>query len=81
MNITLNAHTQRLLEDRLKSGEFRSADDVVSAALDALDMLSAPGLDQQTLDAIDRAEDQIERGEVHDWNAVRERVRARFRGK
>jgi len=81
MSITLSASTQKLLEDRIKSGEFGSADDVVSAALNALDTLSAPALDQRTLDAIDRAEDQIERGQVHDWNAVRERVRARFLGK
>ncbi|HUB25612.1 MAG TPA: DUF433 domain-containing protein [Tepidisphaeraceae bacterium] len=38
-------------------------------------------LDEQTLDAIDRAEDQIDRGEVRDWNEVREQVRKAFLGK
>jgi hypothetical protein len=31
-----------------------------------------------TLDAIDRAEDQIERGEVHDWEDLRVQVRSQF---
>lgn len=38
-------------------------------------------LDDATLDALDRAEDQIERGEVHAWKDVREQVRAKFFGK
>lgn len=36
---------------------------------------------RDALDAIDRAEDQIERGEVRDWNDVRDNVRSRFLGK
>ena len=81
MTIALSAETQKLLEEKLKSGDYRSADDVVHAALEALDELEAHSLDDQTLDAIDRAEDQIERGEVHDWKDVREQVRAKFSGK
>ena len=80
MAITLSPETQRRLEDKLKSGAYGSADEVVLAALDALNELEAPELDAGTLDAIDRAEDQIERGDVHDWPQVREQVRARFLG-
>jgi hypothetical protein len=40
--------------------------------------LRADGLDEETLAAIDQAEDEIERGEVHDWKDVREQVRAMF---
>ncbi len=78
MDIALSPETQKLLEEKLKNGGYRSADDVVHAALEALDELEAHGLDEETLDVIDRAEDQIERGEVHDWKNVREQVRTRF---
>jgi len=81
MNISLAPETQRLLEEKLKSGKYDSPNAVVHAALEALDQVEADALDEETLAAIDRAEDQIERGEVHDWKDVRERVRAKFLGK
>jgi putative addiction module CopG family antidote len=80
MNIALSPETQKLLEEKLKSGEYRSPDEVVHAALEVLNEFEAHVLDGDTLDAIDRAEDQIERGEVHDWKDVREQVRAKFLG-
>ena len=76
MNISLSPETEKLLEQKLRTGEYRSADDLVHAALDALDRI--PPIDESTLDAIDRAEDQIDRGEVHDWKDVREQVRSKF---
>ena len=78
MDIALSPETQRLLEDKLAGGGYSSADEVVRAAFGALDELQARELDQETLDAIDRAEAQVERGEVHDWKDVRERVRRQF---
>lgn len=81
MNIALSPETQKLLNEKLKGGEYRCADDVVRAALKALDELDAHRLDDPTLDAIDRAEDQIERGAVHEWKDVREQVRAKFLGR
>jgi putative addiction module CopG family antidote len=78
MDIALSPETRKLLEDKLLSGEYRSADEVVHAALDALNELEDYGLDEETLNAIDRAEDQIEQGQVYDWKDVREQVRARF---
>lgn len=79
MNIVISPETQKLLEAKLRGGEYRSADEVLHAALQALDETS--GLDDATLDAIDRSEDQIERGQVHNWADVRERVRDKFMGK
>lgn len=78
MDIDLSPETRRLVEERLKSGAYRSADEVVRAALNALGEVETYALDEQTLDAIDRAEDQIERGEVRDWDDVREDVRSKF---
>lgn len=80
MTISLSPETQKLLEDKLRTGGYPSADDLLHAALAALDELEASQLDEETLDAIDHAEDQIDRGEVHDWADVREQVRAKFLG-
>lgn len=80
MTISLSDATQKLLEEELRRGGYRSADEVVNAALGALKELQSHSLDDDALDAIDRAEEQIERGEVHDWADVRERVRAKFLG-
>ena len=76
MTISLSTETQKLLEEKLQSGEYRSADGVLHAALDALNELESHSLDEATLDAIDRAEHQIERRQVHDWKDARERARA-----
>jgi Arc/MetJ-type ribon-helix-helix transcriptional regulator len=81
MNVTLRPETQRLLEQRLTMGQYTTPDDVVHAALLALDKLEPLALDDAALDAIDRAEDQIDRGEYNDWKDVREQVRAKFLGK
>ena len=77
-NVSISAETQKLLERRLKSGEYRTVDDVLHAALEALDTINSVALDEATLDAIDRSEGQIERGEVHEWESVREQVREGF---
>ena len=79
--ITLNEHTEKLLEEKLQSGGYVSADEIVQAALAALDDAGPAKLSDEVLDAIDRAEDQIDRGEVHDWKDVREHVRNKFLGK
>jgi putative addiction module CopG family antidote len=78
MTISLGPETQKLLEEKLKTGGYGSADEVLHAALQALDDQESLGLDEQTLDAIDRAEDQIDRGEVHEWKDVREQIRSKF---
>ena len=80
MVISLSEETQRLVQQKLGAGGYRSADDVVRAALDALDQLEPPALDTETLDGIDRAEEQIKRGDVLEWTEARDGVRAMFRG-
>lgn len=74
MSINLSPSTQALLEERLKSGEYPSADAVIQAALTALDEREASELDEETLDGIDRAEDQIDRGQVYEWTDVRKKL-------
>jgi len=76
MTITLSPETQRLLEDQLKKGNFGSTDEVLQAALQALD--ESDELDQATLDTIDESEAQIARGQVLEWDEVLARVRAKY---
>jgi putative addiction module CopG family antidote len=52
MNIVLSPEAQKLLEQKLRSGEYQSADDVVHAALTALDELQTHALDEATLEPI-----------------------------
>jgi putative addiction module CopG family antidote len=77
MAISLSPETEKLVEERLKSGEFQSADDMIRAALQALDEIDL-SLDEETLDAIDRAEEEGERGEGYSLEEVKEYFRAKF---
>ena len=79
--VRLNEQTEKLLEEKVQSGDYGSADEVVRAALLALDEVKSIGLSDEVLDAIDRAEDQIDSGQVHDWKDVRENVQNMFFGK
>jgi Arc/MetJ-type ribon-helix-helix transcriptional regulator len=77
MTLTLTPETQRLVEEKLKDGSFTSFDQLVQAGLSTLDQQSME-LDEETLDAIDEAEDQIERGQVVSWEEVKKRLNARI---
>ena len=79
--VRLNEQTEKLLEEKVQSGDYGSADEVVRAALLALDEVKSIGLSDEVLDAIDRAEDQIDSGQVHDWKDVRKNVQNMFFGK
>ena len=79
--VRLNEQTEKLLEEKVQSGDYGSADEVVRAALLALDEAKSIGLSDEVLDAIDRAEDQIDSGQVHDLKDVRENVQNMFFGK
>ena len=48
--------------------------------MQALNELEARDVDEETLDAIDRGEAQIQCGEVHEWEDGREQVRSKFLG-
>ena len=80
MTISLTPETQTLLDEKLKSGLYHSADEVVHAALEALDEIESYQLTPEIQTTIDRAEDQIEAGQVHEWSQVKESIRAKFLG-
>jgi Arc/MetJ-type ribon-helix-helix transcriptional regulator len=79
MDITFRPETRKLLEDRIGKGDYADADELVIAAIAALDEHGE--MDSATLDAIDRAEDDIEQGRVHDWADVRASLEKKFLGK
>jgi len=62
MNITLSPQTQKLLEERMKEGDYASPDEIIRVALETLEGEAIEDLDRQTLAAIERAEAQAERG-------------------
>ena len=81
MTLTLSPETQRMVEEKLKDGTFSSFDGIVHAGLSASNQLHSERLDEETLDAIDEAEDQIERGQVHDLKDVKDQIRQMFNRK
>ncbi len=69
---------QEFVEDQLKRGRFASPAEVVEAALvhfrDELD----EGFDDETLQAIRRAADQLDRGEGRPFGEVAASLRQRY---
>ena len=80
MPISLSAETQKLIEDRMKQRGAPSADDVVQAAIHALDEMEATEPDDETWGAIDRAEEQYQRGEGIPLDEAFERMRRKHFG-
>lgn len=81
MALSLSTETQQLIEARMRKGGYTSPDDLVRVALEVLDQVEPDELDEETLDAIDRAEDQLECGEGRDWDEVEAELRAKYLGK
>jgi predicted transcriptional regulator len=81
MTISLNAQTQKLLEEQMKKHGCSTVEETVQLALEKLD--EEPGdfiddLDPATQAAIAEGLAQSERGEGRPWEQVRQEIRARF---
>ena len=84
MHIILSAETQKLLEERMRKGGYPTADDAVRVALQTLEDVEGAAfedLDEDTRAAIERAEEEADRGEGRPWEEVREELRSRFLNK
>jgi putative addiction module CopG family antidote len=68
MNITLNHQAQKFINEQVASGSFRSPEEVLHEALNRMMAEAELALDDQTAAAINRAEDQIDRGEGIDFD-------------
>jgi len=64
MNVTLKPTLKKLVEDKVKAGEYGSADELLEAAVARLIFdPQRDELDEQTLAALEAAEQQLDRGE------------------
>lgn len=89
MNVAISSETQKLLEERMKEGDYASADEVIRAALEALegeDIEDLEGediedLDPETQAAIERAEAEADRGEGIPLDEAFARLRQKHFGK
>jgi antitoxin ParD1/3/4 len=68
MNVKLKADAQKFVEEQVKSGRFRTADEVLEAAVQQMIDQSEDELDEETIQAINRAEAQLDRGEGIDFD-------------
>lgn len=80
MGFSLSAETQRMIEERMLQGGYATPDDLVREALEFLDQAEVEELDEETLDAIDEAEEGVERGEFQPWDEVEKELRAKYLG-
>jgi Arc/MetJ-type ribon-helix-helix transcriptional regulator len=70
---------ERFIDEQVKAGHFPSADAVIEAGVARLmSDSSTDSVDDTTLDAIDAAEDQVERGEFREWKGAAAELRTKF---
>ena len=74
-----NPQVTKFIDEQVKAGRFRSAQAAVEAAVKRM-ILDQEGdeLDDQTIAAINRAEDQIARGEGIDFHRFADDMRKRI---
>lgn len=63
MIVTLSPRTQRLLDKRMREGDYSSPDELIRVALEALDGPTIEELDLDAGAAIERAEEQADQRE------------------
>ena len=78
MNVSLGPQQAQFVKGQVESGRFRSADEVVAEALDLLKTETDLELDDETAAAINRAEEQIDRGEGIDFKQFAEQWRQKL---
>src|SRR2546423_26774 len=79
MNVTLHPDAAKFLEEQLKAGNFETADDVISAALLALQLQQQTPIevDDDLRAAIKVGIEQCDRGETEDWDIEELRAEGR----
>ncbi|HEX4796305.1 MAG TPA: hypothetical protein VH370_21125 [Humisphaera sp.] len=81
MVVQLKKHElEKFIADQVKAGHFASPDAAIEAAVEQM-MLDHGALDDETVAAINRADEQYDRGEFVEWRAVRGDLRKKYTGK
>ena len=79
MNVQINAELRKFLDDEVNAGRFPSHDAAIEAAIVRMKLdRELDDLDDLTADAINRAEEQIDRGEGVDFHEFAARMRKKF---
>ncbi len=68
MHISLDPECQRFVEEQVKAGHFHSTDDVCNEAISRMKIDAERQLDDATVASINRAEEQIDRGDGIDFD-------------
>jgi Arc/MetJ-type ribon-helix-helix transcriptional regulator len=71
-----NSQLEAFIDNQVRAGRFPSPHAAVEAAVEQM-RISMEHLDDETIAAIARADDQYARGEYVEWRAVREQMRAK----
>lgn len=71
MTISLNPELQQFLQSQVDAGNFPTVQAAIEASVRLMQEMDATTLSEETLDAIDEAERQIERGEVYTADEVK----------
>ena len=75
-----NPELLKYIDEEVKAGHYPTADAAVEACV-AMVMFEQDDIDDDTLAAINRADDQYDRGEFVEWDDVRDGLREKYLGK
>ncbi len=79
MNVSLKPEALKFVEEQVRAGRFESTDEVLEAAVTRMMSENEFDLDDQTVAAINRAEEQLDRGEGMDFDKFAADWRSRLR--
>ena len=78
MDLQLRPELQKFVDEKVKTGEYRSTTDVVEAAIARLMLDPAPQLDEETLRALEEGEAEGDRGEIREWKDLKAELLAKY---
>ena len=78
MQVTLKPDVEKFVEAQIRCGRFSSAEEVLDEAIHRLMIETEAELDNETAAAINRAEEQIDRGEGIDFDKFAAEMRKRI---
>jgi len=78
MKVTRKPDTQKYVDKLIEAGQFATADEILNEAVSRMMGETDVDLDDETVAAINRAEDQIDRGEGIDFDQFAAEWRARL---
>ena len=78
MQLKLKPETQKFIEEQVTAGRFRTSDELVDEAVGRMRIEDEFELDEETLAAIKRADEQFARGEGIDFDAFAAEMRKKM---